>query len=689
MATDTVNLPAGFVLENNPTPAPQTQGQSSPNLPPGFQLEDQNTAQPDQQAQDQSANDARPFWRKLLGLAPEATTPQDKTKEDAFWADQKQRMAGALTDDYQAKADPLIGIGKAAGQTAIDTDNLVRHGLNKVGGDYQDIETPDALQLHGEGQHMGAVAENVLEFVLGDEALKSLSLADKLGKAAKIAKVMEENPYLTKMIGTGLRQGTVSGAQTALHGGDAGDIAKSALIGGTLGGTFEGASGLLEKGLANRAAASGVQDTANEFSVPLSAGQSTTGAVTQATEAALKKVPFVNAPFNKLGAAQNDAIKSAADEIANSIGSKAASGTAAGEDIQNAIGKAKNTAGKSYADAQQQISDAGAAQLPVPLKGTIADTAQKMLDNIQLPDELSAGVKDVQGRQAAVDVLKNLANDTAADGTPRSMTWEQARRLKSQLFDLANSGDSNVGTGAIKQMTGALDKSMQDTLVGAGKADLADQFSQASNHYRSINDALDTSIVKRLSSSDPIDVGKFLVNNVSPNTINTLKQVAPAQMPQIQRGVWEELFNRALNNPDGVVAGKVLQKEFQKLGPETASALWNPAQLQKISRFVDLVGKVGLTPKAASTTVGGLGEAGLLGWHVVHGGLLLGGLKTGGTLLTARGLSKVMTSPGGIETVTKVLNASQKGMNNPTAKQALIGLINFATSQHTNDLKKE
>jgi hypothetical protein len=556
----------------------------------------------------------------------------------------------------------------------------------------------DEFAAHGTEEHVGKVMENVMEFMAGDEALKALTIPQKLQKIAAVAKFMEQHPFIAKMIsktasnkmiGSTVGNATISAAQTAAHGGDTSDVLKSAAIGGATGGTLEGATGALEKTLANRAAAKGVQTAADEFNIPLSAGQSTTGSVTQAVESALKKVPFVNTPFNKLAGAQNDAIQKAASDIADSIASKAASGTEAGEGIQNAISEAKNAAGKSYADAQQQISQAGAAQLPVPLSGQIADTAKKLLGDIELPDELSAGVKDVQGRQGAVDVLKNLAQDAGEDGTPRSMTWEQARRLKSQLFDLANSGESNVGKGALKQMTGAIDDSMQKALADSGSQGLADQFRAASNNYRAVNDAMDTSIIKRLMNKDPIEVGKYLLDNATPNSVNTLKQLAGSQMPQVQRGIFEEMFNRALSNPDGVVAGKVLQKEFQKLGPETAQAVFNPAQYNQIQRFVDLVGKVGLTPKTslakAASTVAGAGELGGVGLSILHGGLLLGSLKTGGTLLTARGLSKLMTSPGGINFMTKAITATQKGVNNPTARQALIGLMNYVTTQHAND----
>ena len=203
--------------------------------------------------------------------------------------------------------------------------------------------------------------------------------------------------------------------------------------------------------------------------MPLSLAQKTASPIAQKVESILQKIPGASGKFTKLATSQDAAIKQAASDIADSIATKSGSVTESGEAIQDAINDTKSTAGKSYAAAQQQISDAGAAQLPVSFKGKSATSAKSLLAGIELPEELSAGVKDVQGRQAAVDVLKNLAQDTAEDGTERSMTWETARRLKSQLFDLANSGESNIGNGDIKQMTSAIDQSMQETLTSAGK----------------------------------------------------------------------------------------------------------------------------------------------------------------------------------------------------------------------------
>lgn len=94
------------------------------------------------------------------------------------------------------------------------------------------IITPEAMQAEREyfrpgsaaekaGQGTGAIAESALEFVLGDEALKGLALADKIGLASKIAKITTESPYIGKLIQHGVgvaRMGTVGTAEALAKG---------------------------------------------------------------------------------------------------------------------------------------------------------------------------------------------------------------------------------------------------------------------------------------------------------------------------------------------------------------------------------------------------------------------------------------------------------------------------------------
>lgn len=94
------------------------------------------------------------------------------------------------------------------------------------------IISPEAMQAEREffkpgteaekyGQTTGHIAEPILEFVLGDEALKGVALADKLGIAGKIAKVAQDSPYIGKLLQHGVnaaRTGTVGAIEAAAKG---------------------------------------------------------------------------------------------------------------------------------------------------------------------------------------------------------------------------------------------------------------------------------------------------------------------------------------------------------------------------------------------------------------------------------------------------------------------------------------
>ena len=116
--------------------------------------------------------------------------------------------------------DVGAGILKGAGQTVNTVSGLVSKvapGLvcpSDVAG-LATMETPTNT-----AQKVGVGAEGIAEFFLGDEALKGLSIAERLGMASKVAKLAETNPVIAKIITGGLnavRTGTTSAAQSALH----------------------------------------------------------------------------------------------------------------------------------------------------------------------------------------------------------------------------------------------------------------------------------------------------------------------------------------------------------------------------------------------------------------------------------------------------------------------------------------
>jgi hypothetical protein len=156
----------------------------------------------------------------------------------------------------QLHNDITTGIGQGALDTVHGTGELIRRGLNAVpfvndlGNKVVPPEGQTALdQLAtptNTAQKVGFTAENIAEFMLGDEALKGLSLADKMPKVARAMEVLQKQPVLKnqiiqKMIATGARQGLTGGLQGFVHsGGDAVRAGEEGAATATFGAATEG-----------------------------------------------------------------------------------------------------------------------------------------------------------------------------------------------------------------------------------------------------------------------------------------------------------------------------------------------------------------------------------------------------------------------------------------------------------------
>ncbi len=165
-----------------------------------------------------------------------------------------------------ARAGLGIGFLKGVGDTALGavsaTSKLLHHipGVGEKLAPEAGIQSMDkareSLTPTTTAQKLGYGGETLTEFLLGDEALKGLPLAEKLKQASGVAKIFEGSPRLMKAVQLGaeaLRQGTVQGAQTlARTGGDAGEAAKEgatmAATSGVLGAAGAGVGAVLKKG---------------------------------------------------------------------------------------------------------------------------------------------------------------------------------------------------------------------------------------------------------------------------------------------------------------------------------------------------------------------------------------------------------------------------------------------------------
>ena len=188
---------------------PQVQNQNTTGLQPGETLGQPQTnttgLQPGESLTPSQNQDTGSWW----------TNPLPESKESLPFT---KTVLGGIKD---------IGTGfvKGAGQTAATLGKTLQYGVPGVVSGIGPNETVHKLEQASQptntAQVVGASLEGIAEFMLGDEALKGLSLADRLGLVKKVAELADESPLLKKIIGHGfqaVRQGAAAAAQQTLHG---------------------------------------------------------------------------------------------------------------------------------------------------------------------------------------------------------------------------------------------------------------------------------------------------------------------------------------------------------------------------------------------------------------------------------------------------------------------------------------
>jgi hypothetical protein len=210
-----------------------------------------------------SATPDQTGWQNPFGDATDAPATKSATPAQTGWqnpfGDTSEASAPAAAPSLASRvgstaADVGVGFGKGA----LDTVNTVSGLLNKIPGVGETLApsagikaSENTAQSTNTAQSVGKGAEGIAEFFLGDEALKGLSLAKRLGLAQKVAGLAEESPTVAKLINAGLnalRTGTVTGGETAAKGGSPTESLEAGAAGAAGGAALEGAGAGIKKG---------------------------------------------------------------------------------------------------------------------------------------------------------------------------------------------------------------------------------------------------------------------------------------------------------------------------------------------------------------------------------------------------------------------------------------------------------
>lgn len=446
-------------------------------------------------------------------------------------------------------------------------------------------------QLQGVGEHIGGAVESIVEFMGGEEALKGLSIAERLSKITKFAKILEEYPKLAKAIGIGGSQAAVGAAQATAKGDDHPLI--TGAIAGAGGAIIGGATDAAARGVSK--VAPDVEKIAGE-EIPRLASQRPGASALAGNAASISSEP-------EIAAAQQTGAKNAISNIAQNAARKSLKPFEAAEpELQitekNIVAPAVNDAETISRDlaarnAQKQIGST-AATLPrsIAAKGNdlvdeLGSTAGTVPDSVlgektgrsltakEVKTPFGIDVDEAAGRvrsfgDAAAEIKKAAAPiydklNEVSDGEFTTLQ-NKVRSLQQQAF--RDPGNEEIPQ-QLKEAEGKIERLFQDHAKDVSPDDLAN----ARNGWH------DAKILEKIH--DAVD-GAF---DGIPESV--------AKRTGITRG----FSGDDLQNNLGSMLKKIPQKEVERvIGSDGLDNLYRVARLtstpERAAKFGELAGAI-------------------------------------------------------------------------------------------------
>lgn len=405
-------------------------------------------------------------WDQGSSAPPVSDSPFAMKDSDSFIAKTGKAIGGTF-----------MGLGEGVAGTLAGATDLLG-GKGTTASKELHYLASDAPGQSSGSEHVGQGLESIAEFMMGDSALKGLSLADRLTNVSKIMKFIEKSPalanalklginvgkagtelgpeerallqkypILARLAGHGLdaiRQGAVQGTQTlAKTGGDFKEAAKSgATMAGTsavLGVPFAVGGGLLAKGAE---AAGKATDLASQ-----AAGGSTEAELNQKLGSSVQDT--LQPKIDEVQAAQNEAnqtVEQAGQDVGK-IAANAPEHAAITASAQKAVDNAHDALGKAFEGGRDTLVSATKGET-IPHEGSpLMQAAKELLGegkSSEKPldeafDQTRPGSDKANERlDKIVDPygekeLQNSAKELGPDGEPT----KAAQEAKDQLAQIA------------------------------------------------------------------------------------------------------------------------------------------------------------------------------------------------------------------------------------------------------------
>jgi hypothetical protein len=300
-------------------------------------------------------------------------------------------------------------------------------------------------------------------------------------------------------------------------------------------------------------------------------------------------------------------------------------GAEAGTIVQSRLADARDAAGQALGQEYARISDAATGRVRV---GESLPRVQELLAELRDPTKTFPELGATDDVNKAISILESFArtSDTVRTGlvdaagnamtreVPRTVSVEDALKVRSLLFKLSNSGNVGIGKGALQQLT----KEWHGEIVNALAAQdprLAQAFNAASTQYRQFITTFNSKTVRALvRAKAPEAVLGALLSGTGETTAENLRRlIPPADMEMVRASLWKRVLDQGVQFSDQTFSAEALKSAVDKLSPEARTAVFgSDAGIAKMIKLAEMMDNSWVRAQA-SKSLGGTLMRGAIG----------------------------------------------------------------------------
>jgi hypothetical protein len=496
----------------------------------------------------------------------------------------------ASTESGQPEESTLGKIGDVAGDVSSGFGNALMdtvHGigtlLNKVPGVGETLAPTEGLAAEKKGiqspegtaQWVGYGGENLAEFMLGDEALKGLSMADKFKQISGAMGLLQKSPRLMRAIQMGADVGKATG--------ELGEEAKALIQKNPLLARLVGAGmDALRQG-----AVAGAQETAKT-------GSPEKGLKAGVEQGATSGV--LGAAFGTLGRVAEKAGEAGkAVQEASEAGKNAPSASDIGKNLATQINDAETKMHGDFESGIQKLKgDLGDQKVPYqdsPLQKAAQEALQGKTEGKGV---LGSAFQGLAGGSDESKKFLNSLNDPKSAGNMNIDELIQYRQQLGEKIGVLTKGGTSSADRADVQVYQKLRDGIDDTIANlakqSGKPEAAQDYDALRSAYKDKVKLFQTPAIQRLSdpgidSTTKLDnAAKYLLQGGDKlNKINTLSEtIGEPAVKDLGKGIIQRQLADASSETGQINPAKFVKnfKQIDNLPPEVKEKLFDMGTAQ-------------------------------------------------------------------------------------------------------------